>query len=863
MASDNSTGSFGGEQMGRFNTPEFEEDSTEVINKPIMSAQQAFEVFTRLKRDNQARANRNKLISDQYNGSNPFEQRKLDQNEQGWRANFSTLVLATFVDRVTPRLTDAVHGMKYLTASELPDSFLEATNKTQKFRERTTEQIRSWNGWIDYVEQIACENVLYGYTGAVQMDEYEWRPKTFRQEDMLFDEQAPQLSDKLPVFCIQANYYIHEMVEIIEDADTAEEAGYNVDNIKQAIEKAAPPYESITYSPRQLSDMVREGNLYYSFHKSSKMIETAHIFVKCYDGTVDHWFVNRNGSKKSEANRPKAKSNKPEPEFDKSGDEPRPSENDPYELAYFEAVCESMADAITLFSFQAGNNRLFGSKGIGRLLYNISLATEKARMSFIDAMYISGLLVGQAEESIIGRLQPHVRSPFMIVPEGFQLLMQQFRVDINNWLGLDQKLTNTAEIIAGAFLPDQQQISNNGQMIQTATKESIDAVKEEEVHSGIMNRWWCQFSKGTSGIQRRIYSKTNLRAALKQRKAKLKSADSGKTMIAKDLYKAMMEVDSDTDKQFTAAPDMGQADEASVQTIMDLMDDGLSVQEIIVLAHEPATEFTAAAGAQDDLMFLQFYQLAKGNPNFDASKLDEMAANRMIGFKQTKELYVPQPAQTSDIEATRAQQMEWTTMLGGIGVQVSQRDPHMQHFQAIVPAVADHLKIASQMPPVQIPKDLLGACKLGATHAEAHIQAMMQAGANKRQLKPQILQMKDLEKMLNELVQKVQQAEQMAAQMAMLAQQTGGVAGMPGGPGGPPGPGPGGAPGGATPPGPMGLPMGNNAAGHPAFGPPGGGGPPGGPPRLPPPGGPPGGNGGPPPGLGQAAMAGAQTGGGQ
>jgi hypothetical protein len=251
------------------------------------------------------------------------------------------------------------------------------------------------------------------------------------------------------------------------------------------------------------------------------------------------------------------------------------------------------------------------------------------------------------------------------------------------------------------------------------------------------------------------------------------------------------------------------------------MDDVLSIQEIIMLANTPATEFTNDAGAQDDAMFIQFYQLAKNNPNFDQGKLDEMAGNKLVGFQTTKEIYVPMPTQTSDIEAQRQQQMEWTTMLGGIGVQVSQRDPHMQHFQTIIPAVADHLKIASSMPPVQIPKDLLQACKLGATHAEAHIQAMMQAGANQRQLKPQILQLKDLEKMLNELVQKVQQAEMMAAQMQMMAQQNAGIAGMgmpqPGGPGA-------GAGGAAKPVGPMGIPM-----GHPGAGPPpglGGGGPP-------------------------------------
>lgn len=804
MASDNVTDSFGGDQLGRLNIPEFGKNTAQVINKPISTAQQAFEVFQRLQRDNQARANRNKLISDQYNGGTPFDQKKLDSNAQGWRANFSTLVLATFVDRVTPRLTDAVHGMKYLTASQLPDSFINATNKTDKFRERTTEQLRSWNGWVDYVEQVATENVLYGYTAGVQMDEFEWRPKTFRQEDCLFDEQAPQLAEKLPIFVIKANYYIHECCAVIEDPDAAEKAGYNVDNIKAAIEKAAPPYDSFVYNPRQLSDMVREGNLYYSFHRSSRMIETAHVFVKCYDNSVDHWWVNRNGAKRSNSNRPAKPMDRASQTIPIGKNDPKPFERDPYELGYFETVAEAMDDVITLFSFQAGNCRLFGSKGIGRLLYNISLALEKARMSFIDAMYISGLLVGQAEESIIGRLQPHVRSPFLIVPEGFSLLMQQFRVDINNWLGLDQKLVNTAEIIAGAFMPDQQQISNNGQQIQTATKESIDTVKEEEVKEGMLNRWWVQFTRGVSSMQRRIYSRVNLRAAMKQRKARLKAADSGKTLIFPDLYDAMMDVDSDSDKMFMRAPELGDADQASVETIMQLMDDGLSIQEIIILAHEPATQFTQHAGRDDDMMFLQFYQLAKGNPNFDQSKLDEQAGNRMVGFQNCKELFVPQPGQTTDIEAQRNQQMEWATMLGsGTGVQVSQRDPHMQHFQTIVPAVADHLKIASQMPPVQVPKDLLNACKLGVTHAEAHIQAMMQSGANERQLKPQILQLKDLEKMYNELNQKITQAEMIAAQMQAMAQQNQGIAGMGAQPPQPP----------MGPVGPMGIPMGNNAAG--------------------------------------------------
>jgi hypothetical protein len=129
----------------------------------------------------------------------------------------------------------------------------------------------------------------------------------------------------------------------------------------------------------------------------------------------------------------------------------------------------------------------------------------------------------------------------------------------------------------------------------------------------------------------------------------------------------------------------------------------------------------------------------------------------------------------------------------------------MQHYQTLVPAVADHMKIAMQMPPVQVPKDLLNAIKLGLTHGEAHLQAMMQQGANERQLKPQILQQKDLEKMYGHLMQNIQAAEMQAAQMQAMAAQNAGIAGM----GIAPQPAP--PPGGVT--GPMGVPMGPNAAG--------------------------------------------------
>jgi len=78
----------------------------------------------------------------------------------------------------------------------------------------------------------------------------------------------------------------------------------------------------------------------------------------------------------------------------------------------------------------------------------------------------------------------------------------------------------------------------------------------------------------------------------------------------------------------------------------------------------------------------------------------------------------------------------------------------------------------------------------------------MQQGANKRQLRPQILQMKDLEKMYGKLNENVTMAEMQAAQMQQAGQQGLGLGALAG-------PGGGQAPGQV---GPMGIPMGGNGS---------------------------------------------------
>jgi hypothetical protein len=380
-----------------------------------------------------------------------------------------------------------------------------------------------------------------------------------------------------------------------------------------------------------------------------------------------------------------------------------------------------MEDLITLFTFQAGNDRLFGSKGLGRLLVNIALSIERERNLYFDQQYIASLLIGTAEEKDIPFLQPKVLSPFLILPKGFELMAQQLQFNPEAIQGLDAKLTAIAEIIAGTFMPEQ--VQNNGQSQTTATEATIDATREEEIKQGILNRWWNQFTHLVTQMQRRIFSPLNIKAALAFAEARDIAATSGLKLVDADMMKLLLKVDPAAEETYTLAPELGRADGEAVKTIVEMLDGGLAAEEILLLAFTPATEYNANVGAVEDAKLLQFGQVAQGNPYWDQGKLNFECGAAMIGHRRAKDLFAGDPAMTTNLEEQREQYSEWVDMTQGQAVPVSDRDDHIQHLTALNQKVQGSLNTMRSIPPQVIPEQELNTMNLALMHGDAHAQS--------------------------------------------------------------------------------------------------------------------------------------------
>jgi hypothetical protein len=674
--------------------------------------------------------------------------------------------MASLIDRVTPKFVDAIHSMKFLTASKLPDEYQDSDDKTTLFRTGITNVIREWSSWADFVNSVAQENVTYGYTAGVFMDELNWRPRTFQEEKLFFDDNSPQFAGQLPIFCVKVDYYIHELIELLRDPDLSEDAGYETENIRKAINAAMPPKESFLSNPRQLSDLVREGNMYLSYHRQSRMIQTAHVFVMNYDGTgVDHWWIN---IKSLDIAAGLSDTSQQDNDFHSS---PADDDNNPALLFYSEDVARTMKDVISLFSFQCGNTKLFGSKGLGRLLVNMDIAINKCRMCFIDSIYQSGLIIAQADEKDIPFMEPRVVYPFIWVPKTADISKQAFEANADAFMALDNKLTALSEIIAGAFIPGQ--ITIQGGPEQTATEVSIDAQRENEIKQGILNRWWTHMTDCVVAMQRRICSVTNIRAAIEYVQARDEAQTVGMKLVTQRNFEMLVAIDPHNADSYDASPDLGTADFDAVHALVKMMDEGMSPDEILFCSQTSASDFSQDVGVLRDQALSAYAQVARGDPDIDQYKLKEMYTIAQLGPERAKELLIPQQSNTTSLEQARQQLIEFSAMLEGEPIVVSPRDSHLVHFRALQQRVFPMLNQMLQIKPATaVPSQMMNSITMAVQHGEAHLDMLLQSGAVKQKdIEPEMSALKQAQKGLAQIGQAVQQEEQAQQQQQQAAQQ--------------------------------------------------------------------------------------------
>lgn len=618
---------------GAVNSPDIKDGK--VTTRAVETVEQANEIIKFLKQANADRNKRNARIMAKYNDERPHNRAELEAEGLKWKSNFSSHPLSTLIDRVAPRFRTALEAPKYLTASKLPDDAPNAAKKTEEFRREITETIRARPEWKNLVGEIAQENALFGYTCAGYTDEFRWFPLHFRQDNFFTHAESKQQSKSAQVIIFTENLLINELWNLIKDSEAAKSAGWEIENAEESVNNALPNNRRSQFSDRDRvhQDLLREASFVSAnFAEGAKVITLDHLFVAEADGKISHWITDWNSRKLLF---------KRYDQFD------------------------SFADLAVFFSFQQANGSLHGSKGIGRLAYEIAGIIDRSRNEVVDRLQLAGKLVIQGDDKAIRRFKASVVGPALLIDSAMQISERKIDGNVEVFFQLDQFMVQILDQVAGNISP--KTVNTGGEALRSKAAWELLASREEEGKDQVLTRFLSQCSDLISTMQKRMCN------------------PHCSEQDALEMQKRLLKV--------------------------------MSREELDQLAKQPSAEVVKDYSLAEQQQIILAASEGRGNPLYNQKEIERQKLTAQVGARFADAVLIADNDPTIKAEQTRLQQFE-ILLIGSTGtaVPVSPRDNHRVHLDVLRAA------IESALPKLADAPDQVGVLRAIISHAREHVR---------------------------------------------------------------------------------------------------------------------------------------------
>lgn len=658
----------------------------------VASIQQALMIAGSLEKENFTRASRCAIIQQVHDMAPPRSFAEKQSKGKAWQANFSTGWLAGIVTRNQERLVNSIITAPILTHSSLPATFPNYQEITDLLRGKFTKLFREWPKFSSFLSSVANETALQGYNLPVFLDPWTPWPTFFKQEKTNVPNGAPMYAGELQLLSVSYDYPVQDFINLFRDQPAAQDAGYDLPNCMAAANKSVVDNPSkigdSIVNPRAFVDFVNQGVLGAGYSGSGqRVVRTWLLFNVEYDKTVSFWILGRD------------------------------AEEEKALLRFKRGFFKTMDDVTTMFTFGAGNGCIHSSKGIGRMLLNMTLAIEKTRNQLSDNAYLSSLLILMADSAQRSRMNPTIVSPFIVVDKGIELGQQRFNLNSEGLIDMDRLFTSYAEQGAGAAVTDVIN-PNSNQTEKTATQARIDTARSQESSVMLVARFDDAFFTLMGASMRRAYCQENLRAA-------------------RGIYRKIL-ANPKADRLKIYEGD-AHADSACLQNIVEIYrewpvsfdpNDDAAMDEVIetILAFRESPS-TIRAHVLETLQMgavAQLYQAFPNDPMFNQPEMKKIIATNMVGAKLAQQLLIPTPDYTLVAEAQRQQMSESATMkiIPNTPVPVSPLDNHVVHCQWLQQKLTAAAPVLSAT--VAIPPDAMQWITDNLNHFGAHMDMAMQ-----------------------------------------------------------------------------------------------------------------------------------------
>jgi hypothetical protein len=416
----------------------------------------------------------NSRILAKYNAERPYDANKLEAEGLGWRSNFTTKPLPAMIEKVAPRFVSVIEGLKYFTNAKLSNKWQNSQEKTEKFRSGITRTIQARKGWRTLIEDIAFDNALFGHTIVAWLDEFCWFPKHFVQDASFVADGTKSETQWAQIVVLKEQFLPHELFAQIEDKSAAEDAGWELNNTRDSINRASPVQIRDRLNvggtlETWYQNALRELTIGASYMAGASVIVVYTLLAREVTGKVSHY---------------------------------RMAGPEMLEIFHRDDRFPSMEDCLTFFSFQKGNGTLHGSKGVGRDIYELAGMIDRTRNEVVDRLIMSGKTLVQGDMKRIHTFKMSVVGSTVIVPTGWTFLEQKIDGNVDGFLKLDvyfKQIVN--ELIGSVSTP---QPGTGGEDMRSPAAWNLLAQREEENRDVRITRFIAQFVDLIRTMQRRL-----------------------------------------------------------------------------------------------------------------------------------------------------------------------------------------------------------------------------------------------------------------------------------------------------------------------------------------------------------------------
>lgn len=564
--------------------------------RTIADTAQAMTVVLRLEEDARNRNGSAALIQEEINRAPPNS--RADEREKGrsWKTNFSTGYLASQVSAYAPRLYMRLKTAQELTSASLPPETRDSASRSLQLRRIFTRGFRRWSGSHHFIQGLGHEVASFGVVFGFWMDPIDWRPTLIRQ-DMGFVPTGTLQGSELDVFCAKVTYSPHELVAKIVDLEAASQRGWDVEEVVKSVNAASPlPVSSTPENARQYSDLVRQSVASLTYIKEANVVDTRHLLYAEADGRISYRILDRTRGAT---------------------------------IFLAEDLYSSMEQAVVPVLFERGDGTIYGSLGLGQLLYGVSR--------------LSSVMFSASTDNTINGSKPTVRVPD---PRKAQ----------------DVKLTINSEYVV---------LSGDGDTINDAYPDRSEAFRAKyEMLMAVGDRLVGSYVPRSMPESRISASMVNA-MAMREDEVGLSSLDnflSTTARLFRNIFRRM-------------------ADPASTDPIaLSVRAEALklvSEEELQLWANEPVIETSVDYSDAERNRVSQYLLAVRGNPMYDQQKVEYLLSEREVGEDISTQILLPSQDPVTAAEAERQQLMENTDISQGVELPVSARDNHMVHMPIV------------------------------------------------------------------------------------------------------------------------------------------------------------------------------------